>query len=91
MHTLKIIAIGLAVLGVCLLAGRSIGGPSQPMAMARAALVFVPLWFVGAGINMWIGVSRAGYSVTDEAPIFLLVVAVPAAVALCIWWRATRG
>ena len=91
MRTIKIIAIGLAHLGGFLLAGRAIAGPSQPMALARAALVFLPLWFVGAGINMWIGVSRAGYSVADEARVFLLVFAVPAAVALLIWWRATRG
>ncbi|MEO8140681.1 MAG: hypothetical protein ABI742_13590 [Gemmatimonadota bacterium] len=83
--------IGLALLGVCLLTGRGIGGPSSPLAMARAALVFLPLWFVGAGINMWIGVSKVGYSVADEAPVFLLVFAVPAAVALLIWWGAARA
>jgi hypothetical protein len=43
------------------------------MCWGRAALAFVPLWFIGAVINMWIGVSRAGYSLTDEAPIFLIV------------------
>ena len=60
MHTVRIVAIGVALLGCCLLAGRAIAGPSQAMAMTRAALVFLPRCFVGAGINMWIGVSRAG-------------------------------
>jgi hypothetical protein len=36
---------------------------------------------------MYVGVKRAGYSVADEAPIFLLVFAIPAAVALFVWWR----
>ena len=36
---------------------------------------------------MWIGVTRAGYSVAEEAPIFLLVFAVPAAMALLVLWR----
>ena len=28
---------------------------------------------------MWVGVAKAGYSVAEEAPIFLVVFAVPAA------------
>jgi hypothetical protein len=35
---------------------------------------------------MYMGVKGAGYSVADEAPIFLLVFAVPAAAALIVWW-----
>jgi hypothetical protein len=54
--------------------------------IAKAALIFLPLWPVGAGINMYAGVNRAGYSVGDEAPIFLLVFAVPAAAAVTLWW-----
>jgi hypothetical protein len=87
MHTLKVIASGLALLGVFLLAGRYLAA-SRPAAMATAAKLFIPVWFVAAAINLWIGVSQAGYSVRDEAPIFLLNFAVPAAVALLIWWRS---
>jgi hypothetical protein len=36
---------------------------------------------------MWLGVSKAGYSVRDEAPIFLLVFAIPSALALLAWWK----
>jgi hypothetical protein len=42
---------------------------------------------LGAGLNMWIGVSRAGYSVAQEAPIFLAMFGVPAAVAAFIVWK----
>jgi hypothetical protein len=84
MHTVIVLAVGFGVLGLCTLAGRILGG--VPGA-ATAALVFLPLWFVGAGINMYVGVKRAGYSVAHEAPIFLVVFAVPAAVALLAWWK----
>jgi len=36
---------------------------------------------------MWVGVARAGYSIAEEFPIFLLVFAIPAVVALFIWWK----
>jgi hypothetical protein len=55
--------------------------------LSRAALIFLPVWAIGAGINMYLGVKRAGYSVADEAPIFLLVFAVPAAIALVAWFK----
>jgi hypothetical protein len=61
------------------------------LAIAESALVFVALWFVDAGINMWLGTSRAGYSVAEEAPIFLVVFLIPTAVALFVWWRSSRA
>jgi hypothetical protein len=42
---------------------------------------------IAALINLWIGVSRAGYSVAEELPIFLAVFAIPAVVALFVWWK----
>ena len=89
-HTLKVIAGGFVLLALCLLIGRWFGGPTTAVGLTKAIKVFVPLWFVAAGINMWVGVARAGYSVADEAPIFLVVFAVPTAVALAAWWF-TRG
>jgi hypothetical protein len=59
--------------------------------MGRAARIFIPLWLAGAGINMWIGVSRAGYSWADEAPVFLVVFGLPAAVAALLAWRWSQG
>jgi hypothetical protein len=55
-----------------------------------SAKAFIPIWFIAAGINLWIGVKRAGYSFGDEAPIFAIVFAVPAAVALFLWWKLAR-
>jgi hypothetical protein len=89
-HTLKVIAVGFVLLALCLVAGRLMGGAAQPTALARSALVFVGLWFVGAGINMWLGVTRAGYSVKEEIPFFFIVFLIPAVVALLVWWRYSR-
>lgn len=89
MHTIKVLAVGLALLAICVLAGRSLGSPGAGPSLG--AKVFIPLWLVGAAINMWIGVSRAGYSVADEAPVFLMVFGIPAAVALLVIWRMARG
>jgi hypothetical protein len=90
-HTLKVIAGGLGLLGLLVLAARFIYGGAPAAGMAAAARWFIPLWLVAAGINMYIGVARAGYSVAEEAPIFLLVFAVPAAVALLLAWGLSRG
>jgi hypothetical protein len=87
-HTIKVIVTGLVLLAACLLIGRffgsSISNPS--MAVSRSALVFIPLWAIAAGINMWMGVSKAGYSVKEEIPFFFIVFLIPAGVAAFIWW-----
>jgi len=84
MPTILVIAIGFAVLALCAVVGRMVGGASGT---ATAVLVFLPLWLIGSGINMYIGVERAGYSVAAETPIFLIVFAVPAAAALFAWFK----
>lgn len=88
MHTIKVIAAGFALLALCLIVGRITGGGSGTT--VTAIKVFLPLWLVGAGINMWIGIAKAGYSVADEAPVFVIVFLVPAAGALIVWWWAAK-
>ena len=84
MHTVIVLAVGFGLFALCALVGHVLGGAPG---VAAAALAFLPLWFVGAGINMYLGVKRAGYSVCEEAPIFLVVFGVPAAAALLAWWK----
>ena len=36
-------------------------------------VAFGVFWLAVTGFNMWVGVSRAGYSVGEEIPIFLLL------------------
>jgi hypothetical protein len=84
MHTVMVITIGLLLLGACLLIGNLLGGPPG---MARAALVFLPLWLLGAGINLYFGVRSAGYGIGEELPVFAVVFALPALAATFLWWR----
>lgn len=84
MHTVMVIGGGLALLAMCALVGRVLRG--RP-GMATGALLFLPLWFIAAGINMYVGVTTAGYGVAEEASIFLIVFGVPAAAGLLAWRR----
>ena len=79
MHTVMVLGGALVLLGICVGVSRLLGGSA-----AKGALAFIPLWFLGAAINMWFGV-RAGYSVKEELPMFALVFALPAAAALAVW------
>jgi len=90
MRTAIIIGAGLILLALFVLIGRFAGSPAAS-AMAKAALYFLPVWLIVAAVNMWIGVAKAGYSVAEEAPIFTLIFAVPAAAALFVWWHYSRG
>lgn len=91
MHTLKVIAGGFILLSVCLLIGRYTMGPTQAAGFGRAARIFLPVWFVASAINLWRGVSQAGYTVAEELPVFLLVFSVPAAAAVMVWWKVSRA
>jgi hypothetical protein len=84
MHTVIVLAVGFGLFALCALVGHVVG---DAPGVATAALAFPPLWFVGAGINMYVGVKRAGYSVSEESPIFLVAFGVPATAALLAWWQ----
>jgi hypothetical protein len=84
MRSAVIIAIGFILLAICLLAPRVAGRPEWSVTGAK---IFIALWLAAALVNMWIGVSRAGYSVAEELPIFLLIFGLPAACAGLAWWK----
>jgi len=88
MHIVLVIAGGLVLLGVFVLFGWLWGASAAGMALATK--VFVPAWLLVAAVNMWVGVSYAGYTVREEAPILLLVFAVPAAIAAVVAWQLGR-
>jgi hypothetical protein len=83
-HAAIVVGGGFSLLLSCLLLGHAFGG-GVPGAIAGAKL-FIPLWLIAAAVNMWLGVSQAGYSVAEEAPIFLAIFGVPAVVAGLFWW-----
>lgn len=89
MHVLMVTAGGLVLLGIFVLFGWLWGASAAGMALA--AKVFVPAWLLVASVNMWVGVTHAGYSVREEFPILLLVFAVPAVVAGIAVWRFSQS
>lgn len=86
MRTAIIILAGFVLWGACLGVARLVGGPNGPP-MTTATVVFAALWFAAAAVNMWIGVTRAGYSVGEELPIFLLIFLAPTVVAVLVKWQ----
>lgn len=90
MHTIQIIGGGIVALAM-LVAVASLMGSDRRASMARAALIFIPLWLLAALANMYVGVVRAGYTVVQELPFFLLVFGVPAVTALFARKRLLQG
>lgn len=86
MRTTLFLVAGLLFLAATLLLGRLFSA-NYPGATMVATVVFVALWSVIAGANLWVGVARAGYSVAEELPIFLLIFGLPAAVAIILKWK----
>jgi hypothetical protein len=89
MHMFFIIIGGILLLGVFGLFGRLWGADMS--ALALAAKAFIPVWLIVTAVNMYIGVTRAGYTVMDELPILVLVFAVPAAIAGIVIWQFTKA
>jgi len=86
MRTLLFLVAGLLLMSAFLLLGKLFTGQYSESARV-ATFAFVAVWFVVAGVNMWLGVASAGYSVAEELPIFLLIFGVPAVLAGLVKWQ----
>lgn len=86
MRTVQFLVAGLLLMGGFLLVGKLFAAQFADGTRV-ATWAFVVVWFVVAAVNMWTGVAKAGYSVAEELPIFLLIFAVPAALAVLLKWR----
>jgi hypothetical protein len=86
MRTALFLVAGFLLLGGFVLLGRLFAA-QYPDAVRIAVFLFAAVWFVVAGVNMWLGVAKAGYSVGEELPIFLLIFAVPAVAAIVLKWK----
>jgi len=82
MRTLIFILGGFALLAVCLGVAKLASGSPR-----AAVTVFLVVWFFVAAGNMWMGVAKAGYSVSEELPVFLVLFGLPAAAALLVRWK----
>jgi hypothetical protein len=86
MRTGLFLIAGLLLLATSLLLGRLFSS-HYPSATLVAVIAYIVLWCVIAGVNMWVGVAKAGYSVAEELPIFVLIFVLPAAVAIVLKWK----
>jgi hypothetical protein len=78
--------VGFLLLAACMLLGRRFSS-NYPGATYAATLTFVLLWLVISTANLWVGVSKAGYTLTEELPICLFIFGVPTIAAIFLKWR----
>jgi hypothetical protein len=86
MRTVLLLISGLLLMASLLIVGK-LFSEHFPHAPTWALALGLALWLVATGANLWIGVSKAGYSVAEELPILLLLFVVPAAAAVLVRWR----
>jgi hypothetical protein len=86
MRTTLFLLVGFLLLGACMLLGRLFSS-NYPSATFAATLIFSGLWLGISSFNLWVGVAKAGYTLSEELPVFLLIFAVPATAAVLIKWR----
>lgn len=86
MRTALFLLAGFLFLAASLIMGRLFSA-NYPSGTTVAMGLFLVLWLLLAGANMWVGVARAGYSVAEELPIFALIFGVPALAAILLRWK----
>lgn len=86
MRTILFLTSGLLLMASLLIAAK-LFSEHVPSALDWAVTLGLVFWLAITGANMWVGVSRAGYSVSEELPILLLLFALPAATAVLVRWR----
>ena len=86
MRTPLFLLVGFLLLAASMLLGKLFSS-NYPGATYAATIIFVICWLAIAGANLWVGVAKAGYTLNEEFPIFLLIFGVPAIVAVILKWR----
>src|SRR3982074_3533109 len=86
MRTLLFLLVGFLLLAACALLGRLFSS-NYAGATYAAILAFVVLWLVISTANLWVGVAKAGYTLSDEFPIFLVIFGAPTVAAIFLKWR----
>jgi hypothetical protein len=86
MRTPLFLLVGFLLLVASMLLGRLFSS-NYPSATYAATVIFIALWWVISGANLWVGVAKAGYTLNEELPIFLLIFGVPTIVGIFLKWR----
>lgn len=86
MRTSIFLLSGFLLLAASLILGR-LFSTSYPGATTVATVLFLVVWLVISVFNLWAGVTRAGYTVTEELPILALIFGLPMIAALLLRWK----
>ena len=86
MRTLLFLLVGFLLLAASMTLGKLFSS-NYPGATFAATVIFVAFWLGISGANLWVGVAKAGYTLNEEFPIFLLIFGVPSIVAIFLKWR----
>ena len=86
MRTLLFLLAGFMLVGTACILGELLL-ESYASASPWAPSLFVVIWLALAAANLIAGVTHAGYTVTEELPIFLLIFGLPTAVMLLLRWK----
>ena len=86
MRTILFLVSGLLLMSSFLIVAK-LFSEHFPSAPNWALALGLGLWLVVTAVNMWIGVSKAGYSVAEELPILALLFLMPAVAAILVRWR----
>ncbi len=83
MRTAIITLSGIALWAAGIVLAKRFGKPGGT-AVADTTLAFITVWCLAALTNLWVGVAQAGYSLREEIPVFLVIFAIPAAIAAIV-------
>ena len=86
MRTVLLLTAGLSLMASLLIVAK-LFTEHLPSAPNWAGAFGLSLWLLITGLNMWIGVTKAGYSVAEELPIHLVLYLLPAVAAVLVRWR----
>jgi hypothetical protein len=87
MHTITVLLAGLFLIMLCFFVGHLI---SRSEGFNLAIKVFLSLWLLASGINMYVGVKRNGYPFSEEISPFLTVYFIPAGLSLLLRWSSAE-
>lgn len=82
MRSVIIMSLGLILWAASLATAKFLGN-LNPLAKSTTTYIFIGIWFVLSSLNLYYG-TKAGYTVLEELPIFLMIFLIPSLVAFFV-------
>jgi hypothetical protein len=86
MRTYLFLGAGVLMLAASCILGK-LFSETYPTALAWSTGLFIVVWCALAALNLFAGVTRAGYGVAEELPIFLLIAGIPVVAMIVLRWK----